>query len=219
MSKKHRRGVAPNKNGDPSAANAPQDDTELRERLHKELKDELVKKQISNAENFDRSVLTLSTSALGFSVIFIKDFAPLASAHARWMLPLSWCLFGGAVVFTVVSFMTSQEAIRHQLSVSERYYINREAGAIEEKYWPASWTTRLNYAAGSSLVVGMILTVAFAIFNLPTKTMSLPNIPSAPAPVPSAPVQPISIAQPAVGAITAGQPTNQIRPVPTNTGK
>src|SRR4051812_20704627 len=102
MSKKSRQSPPPAGDNQPKRAET---EDELRERLHKEHKDELVKKQISNAENFDKSVLTLSTSALGFSVAFIKDFADLASASERWMLPLSWCLFGGAVVFTMFSFM------------------------------------------------------------------------------------------------------------------
>lgn len=144
-------------------------DKELRERLFRETKDELVKKQISNAENFDRSVLTLSSSALGFSVAFIKDLAPLGTADVRWALVGSWSLFGAAVILTMISFMTSQSAIRHQLDIAEKYYLRYDDTSIDAENVAANWTNRFNFFAGASLVLGMILTIVFAIANLPQK--------------------------------------------------
>lgn len=199
-----------------------QDDTEMREKLYGTARDELIKKQISNAENFDKSVLTISSSALGFSVAFIKDLAPLATAEFRWALVGSWWLFGAAVILTIVSYMTSQAAIRHQLDVILRYYINREEAAIKEPTTASNWTNRCNSTAGIALVTGMVLTILFAFANLPPH-QSMKNTPTPPSqpsgPAPAAPVQPTSIVQPGVTNHTAGQPTNQIRPVPTNQGK
>ena len=81
MSKRRRSST-----GERTISSAPaitHDDTEVRHKLFKETYDELVKKQISNSENFDRSILTLSTSGLGISLAFIKDFVPLATARLK----------------------------------------------------------------------------------------------------------------------------------------
>ena len=166
-------------------------------------------------------MLTISSSALGFSVAFIKDLAPLATAEMRWALIASWCFFGGAVVLTMVSFMTSQAAIRQQLGVIFRYYLQREDAAIKEPTTASAYTNRCNFFAGAFLVAGMMFTVSFAIANLPDrKPMNNPTPPSQPtAPAPAAPVQPTSLAPSPVAGVTAGQLINEVRPVPTNKGK
>jgi hypothetical protein len=151
----------------PAVEETTANDTELRERLHKEIYEELVKKQISNSENFDRSVLTFSASALGLSLTFVKDFAPLAQANARWILVLSWFLFGAAIISTMISFLLSQEAIRLQIIAAERYYIHRDESALNESL-ASKWTLRLNRFSGIAFVTGMVLTILFVVLNLPT---------------------------------------------------
>lgn len=149
-----------------SGGEGPSGESELRERLFKDTYDELVKKQISNAENFDRSVLTLSASALGLSLAFVKDIEPLAQAHERYLLVLSWCLFGAAVISTMISFLTSQEAIRLQIIAAERYYVHRDESALKESL-ASKLTSRLNTFSGIAFVAGIILTIIFVGLNLP----------------------------------------------------
>ncbi len=67
---------------------------------------------LSSANQFDNAILTLSSGFLAVSMAFIKDVVPLAGATFKSGLKLSWALFAAAIVVTVVSFMTSQEATR-----------------------------------------------------------------------------------------------------------
>ena len=56
-------------------------------RLLTETRADLLKRQLSNSESHDRAVLSLSTVFLGFSLAFLKDFAPI---HDRvWLYVLS----------------------------------------------------------------------------------------------------------------------------------
>lgn len=151
----------------PVEATPVEEDTAIRERLYKDTYDELVKKQVSNSENFDRSVLTLSASALGFSLAFVKDFAPLAKADVRWLLVLSWCLFGAAVISTMASYLTSQEAIRQQMIAAEQYYVRHDESAFNESL-ASKLTSRLNLFSGIAFILGIVLTIIFVVLNLPS---------------------------------------------------
>jgi hypothetical protein len=50
-------------------------------RLLAETRADLLKRQLSNAENYDKAVLSLSTAFLGFSLAFLKDLAPDPSSR------------------------------------------------------------------------------------------------------------------------------------------
>lgn len=183
---------------------------ERRQALFKETKEELVKKQISNSENFDRSVLTLSSSALGLSLAFTKDIAPFATAHARWALLASWVLFAAAIISTMASFLVSQQAIKNMIAAAQRYYLDHDEKSLKAPNRAADLTERLNYISGIAFVLGMVLTMWFVIINLPPKIMPLQT----PTPTSvSAPIPPPTTQSP-VGGATAGQPIGQLQPVP-----
>lgn len=69
------------------------EDFEERKKMFGDLKAELFKRQVSNSENFDKSVLAYATAALGFSLAFLKDFVPITAAAFAMLLYVSWGLF------------------------------------------------------------------------------------------------------------------------------
>ncbi len=56
------------------------DDQKIRNDLYAKIRDDLLKRQLSNSENADRAVLSVSAAALGFLLAFIKDMVPLGMA-------------------------------------------------------------------------------------------------------------------------------------------
>lgn len=147
-------------------ADAKNNDAAARRQLYDETYGELVKKQMSNSENFDKAILTLSSSGLGLSLAFIKDFVPMESASAKPMLLFSWLMFTAAILSTVGSYHTSQEAIDVQLKTAEDYYIREDAGALQRENPFASATLRLNKAAGIAFTIAIALTMLFVTYNL-----------------------------------------------------
>jgi hypothetical protein len=122
----------------------------------------LCKRQQSNAENYDKAVLTLSTAALGFSVGLLKDFIRLGSAVLPWSLYVSWGTLTMAVVATIISFFTSQYAIT--VHISRVYDYDYCLGAEDEpppRTKCAILTDILNYAFGALFVIGIVLTTLF----------------------------------------------------------
>jgi len=79
-------------------------DMEERKKLYEETRKDLLARQLSNAEHFDKAILSLSTAGLGFSLAFIKDIVPIAKASCLGLLHYSWYMFVMAIVVTLVSF-------------------------------------------------------------------------------------------------------------------
>lgn len=141
-------------------------DNEERKKLHAELKAELFKRQLSNSENFDKSVLAYSTAALGFSIGFLKDFVPITKAAYAWLLYTSWAAFVVSVVFTISSFLVSQKGISRQLKINESYYLEGKDEALKEINCWARATDGLNLISGIVFVLGIVCTTIFVALNL-----------------------------------------------------
>ena len=147
-----------------SKAEQEQDLTATKQRLLAETRADLLKRQLSNAENYDKAILSLSTAFLGLSFAFVKDLVPAHQAEWLWLLYSSWSLLTGAVLTTIVSFLVSQQAIDLQLKKAEAYYLLGDQGALT-KSRIARATDWLNVASGMLFVLGVSLTTTFVVVN------------------------------------------------------
>ena len=85
--------------------NHPNQDLTLENlRLLAETRADLFKRQLSNAENYDKAILSLSTVFLGFSFAFLKDVVPAHSAERLYLLYASWIMLTAAVGTTEFLF-------------------------------------------------------------------------------------------------------------------
>jgi len=135
-------------------------------KLFSEMRAELAKIRLSNAENFDKSVLTYSTAGLAFSLGFLKDFVPINQAAQPWLLYLSWAMFVACVVSTMSSFLLSQQAVEVQLRINERYYLRGEGEALKEANVFGKLTDVLNYFSAICFVAAIVCTTSFVGLNL-----------------------------------------------------
>lgn len=202
------------------------DDNQVRHELYAKTRDDLLKRQLSNSENADRAVLTVSAAALGFSLAFIKDIVPLGSAMYPALLYLSWLCFVLAIVITLASFFTSQHAISAQLALAERYYLQHEEDALKTRPKLATITDWLNMAGAVIFVVGTVATCIFVAINLGKETSmaernnlapngaAIPNIQRVPGGVVQKGAN-IPTMQPAVPQGGAPVPSMQKAPQPT----
>ncbi|MEI8574822.1 hypothetical protein J0667_23065 [Methylomonas sp. WH-1] len=101
--------------------------------IHDAYRAELLKRQLSNTENYDKAILSLSSAALGLSLTAIKLIIPIDLAGHLWSIKLSWVLFLLTIIFSLVSFLISNYGINRQLSIAENYYINALISAQTEK--------------------------------------------------------------------------------------
>jgi hypothetical protein len=108
------------------------------------------------SQDFDKAVMTLAAGALGVSIAFVNSVAP--EPRATFWLGLAWALFGASLVFILVSFITSQQAIRWEI---DHLYDDPRP----QRPWRFS-TRNLNYGAAGAFVFGVGSLVVFALLNL-----------------------------------------------------
>jgi hypothetical protein len=140
--------------------------TEERKNLYATTRADLLVRQLSNSENFDKAILSLSTGALGLSLTFIKFIVPLEKAISIGYLTLSWLMFGAAIIATLLSFVSSQLGINKQLVFAKEYYLNNNEEFLAKTNWFAKITNYLNYAAGLFFAIAVATTIFFVTQNL-----------------------------------------------------
>ena len=135
-------------------------------KLHADFVAEIHKRELSSSENFDKSILTLSSAALGLSVTYLKDFVPIGLAVVPWALYTSWALFTAAMCATMASFLISGRALVYQKTLAYDYYIKGDRTAFTKKnVWDIA-TRTLNNFSGVTFFVAMVLTTLFISTNL-----------------------------------------------------
>jgi len=128
-------------------------------KLYSEYRNELLKRQLYNNESYDKAILTLSSSGLALSLA-IYNLSPIehsSSAQLVW----AWAFYLFAIFASITAYLISNKAIDKQIEIAERYYINQELDAYDEKNWLSSTNNFLNTASGISLLAAIAFTLIF----------------------------------------------------------
>lgn len=123
----------------------------------------LVSAERETAQQFDKSILTLSAGALALSVTFIDKIAPHPKENSLFFLVSAWGLFCLSLLITLVSFLSSQAACRTQRDILDDDISGKDISRINQ---PALWTLKLNYLSIGSFILGIVALVVFCTFNL-----------------------------------------------------
>lgn len=126
----------------------------------------LIELEKSGAESFDKTITTLSAGALGVSITFIHEIAPMPDSETIWMLVVAWSGFGSALLATLFSFLVSQSAMRKQRELLDQAYqgVQNSKNRIS---WIAKATDILNWSSIAFFTVGVIFLALFTVKNLP----------------------------------------------------
>jgi hypothetical protein len=116
----------------------------------------------SSADSFDKSMMTLSSGALGVSLAFIKDIVPLERALWLNLLRVSWLAFAICIVITVLSFRASTIALKKHEDLLRKAYAQRKVPEPED-YWLLKVCTR---GAILFFLVGLACTMLFVEKNV-----------------------------------------------------
>lgn len=143
------------------------DSSPSREELYQKTREELLKRQLSNNENFDRSILTLSSAALALSVTFMRGGS---THHYFYLLILAWVGFVSSIVVTICSCLFSQVGISRQLELAKEYYRENKEESLTAKNWCAELTDWSAYISASAFVTGIVLLLVYFSNNLPINT-------------------------------------------------
>jgi len=126
----------------------------------------------SSSDSFDKSLLTVSSGALGVSLVFIKDIVPLP--HAVWMplLYSSWGFLAACVVLTVFSFRLSVAALDRHIDHLDEYYRKEVTNALNRKSIHSKMLTLFTWSAASFFLAGVACTIVFCVKNVEESKLS-----------------------------------------------
>jgi hypothetical protein len=128
--------------------------------------DDLNRRQISNSETYDKSLLTLSTALLGISLTFIKDAIDIDTAGAFCLLYVSWFLFSGTIITVMVSFIYGQLVIEELKISAKKYFIDGDKSENDRSQTLYRRLNIVNTLSGIFFVVGVICLALFVGINL-----------------------------------------------------
>ena len=129
-------------------------------------RDELLKRDLSNTENYDKSILTLSAAALGLSLTTIRFIVPFETAEHIWLVIWGWILLLGSIISSLSAFLVSNKAIEIQIHHAEEYYIRCVSEAFNRKNVYLKINLIINYATGSIFAMAITAIVAFVALNI-----------------------------------------------------
>ena len=138
------------------------------EELHDEYRQKVWEDTKSGTENFDKYLLTFSSGALGLSLTFIKDVAPIGQAVWIPSLFVSWVAFLLCILVTLISFRISILALEGMLPHLNEFYLNSNAEAFDKHR--ESWLTKavewLAWAGIILFICGVFFTMMFVYANI-----------------------------------------------------
>ena len=144
----------------------PDDDQEKFFELYVKEEADLSKRDLSNVENLDKAILSLSSAGLGLSLVFIRNVVELAEASHVWILYTSWGIFVLAITSTLLSYLFGQSALNKQSEFNEKYYLEGDEDAGQQTSLASKITRFLSYVSIFTYIAAVSFTALFIALNL-----------------------------------------------------
>lgn len=125
-------------------------------------RDLLQELSVKSQEQYDKTLITLSTGALGLSFAFIKDVVDIKGASDINFLTGAWICFTLSVLSVLLSFLSSKYALDQAIVAEDN---NEEVKANRMDLI----TTILNWLSAAFFIVGLIFIIVFVKINLGEK--------------------------------------------------
>jgi hypothetical protein len=124
------------------------------------------KREMSNAEAYDRALLTLSSVLLGLSLTFTQNVVPLSNDSKLWLLIGSWSLFAFTIVSVIVSFIYGQHSFKRLKEGARRFYLEGDTSANELSEQISDAIRCVNTLSGLSFITAIVLFMIFVCINV-----------------------------------------------------
>ncbi|MDO6761911.1 hypothetical protein [Agarivorans sp. 1_MG-2023] len=105
------------------------------DQMFDKLRDDLLSRDLSNTENYDKAILTLSSSSLALSLTVLKFVVPFNTATHTLLLKSAWVLLAISVICSLCAYLISNKAISVQLNNARDYYKNCIEDAFSKKMY------------------------------------------------------------------------------------
>ena len=123
----------------------------------------LIRGEHSDAEHYDKWLLTLSGGAFAISITFIRYIAPDPSGGSIAFLVIAWVSFLLSILATMTSLQCSQAAFQRQREILDALQSNPNAC---QENWRATCVKALNWLSLGLFGLGAIMLAVFSTLNL-----------------------------------------------------
>ncbi len=123
---------------------------------------DLLKRQLSNNENFDKGILTLASGGLALTVAFLGNVHAVTGIA---LLIICWLSLFVSVLSTLGSYLASQQGIKIQKGLLQRYHVQRDDSALEERNRAAEVNEILAWVSAVGFAVGILFLLLFFGIN------------------------------------------------------
>jgi len=114
------------------------------------------------SESFDKTVLSMSSAALGISFAFINSVVGSGPYMKPGLLFISWTSWGLSITVLITSFFFSQLALRKTIKQVDNGTIHEEkAGGVY-----STLTMICNISGGLLFIIGVLSLICFVYCNL-----------------------------------------------------
>lgn len=134
--------------------------------MYDSFRDELLKRQLSNDEAYDKAILSLSSASLVLSLTFIRFIIPLEKTINIIVLKMSWGLFLLSIILIIFSYLIGNKAINKQLVIAQQYYVDEVEDAYNIQNHYKIWNERINFLSGLFFIAALICVISFIVLNL-----------------------------------------------------
>ena len=122
----------------------------------------LAQEKLQVSLNYDRTIITLSTSSIGLSFVLIKDMYELTLYPSICWLGISWFFLLISIISVVISMNLSQEA--HELKLEAFSNDSKPPEEKAKKIEP--WIGHFNKISGVGFLIGIIILSVTIIGNI-----------------------------------------------------
>ena len=132
----------------------------INEHVYSSEREELIKSEHHAADQFDKTLIILSTGSLYLSFYFVKD---LQEIYYQCLLAVGWFSFIVSIISILLSFLYSEYAFRKQREILDEKYENKKVTS-ENK-----WIKLIYYSQQTSfitLILGIIFLTIFYFKNI-----------------------------------------------------
>lgn len=137
--------------------------------LYLEHRKALVELGVAQIGLFDKTLILLSTGALGASALFVDTFIGDGAMRMQPVLALSWLAFAATMLANLISYWTSWNDMETERNAWDANYLAGNAGIPHANVW-RTLTSCLNISAFLLFMLGLGSLLFFCFNNLGGKT-------------------------------------------------
>lgn len=132
-----------------------------RRQMFDKYREDLLARELSNSQAYDKAILTLSSAGFAISVTAIELVTTLKNSDYAYLIIISWWLFFITILISISTFLIGNAAINKQINFAREYYIEAFVDAAQKTSWLVSLNSILNILAGLTFLSAIAVTIVF----------------------------------------------------------